>query len=146
MKTSILILLMATSLTSQTPDFSRSKHCEYLNNAYSLAMLVEFKYNIPIPVTMAVSILESGYGKSYAAQERNNYFGIKKGKKQYISMYESFMDFGLLLATTRRYKSLRYIKKATNYTRCLNEQGFNPHPEYYKKLNTIIKQYDLERY
>ena len=139
-----ITMLLIVSLLTQNPNFNNHKHCEYLNNAYSLAILVEFKYNVPIAVTMAVSILESGYGTSYAATERNNYFGFNKGKKVYISMYESFMDFGLLLATANRYKSLKYIKKPTNYTRCMNELGFNPNPEYYLKLNEIIKQFKLD--
>jgi flagellum-specific peptidoglycan hydrolase FlgJ len=141
------LLLAATITTAQTPDFSKFKHSEYLTNAYDLAKLIHFKYDIHPAVTMAVSILESGYGTSYAARVRCNYFGMNKGRKVYISMYESFNDFGALLRQKKRYKALNAIdtNDVFNFVQCLNECGFNPGKNYYQKLITIIKQYNLDK-
>jgi flagellum-specific peptidoglycan hydrolase FlgJ len=70
---------------------------------------------------------------------------MNKGQKKYISMFESFNDFGALLRQKKRYKALENIETndVFKFVKCLNECGFNPRKDYYKNIIEIIEQYKL---
>lgn len=141
----IALLLFTASAKTQNPDFSQYKKAEFLTFAYELAVIVHYKYSIPPAVTMAVCILESGYGSSYAARVRFNFFGYFKGKKIYSSATSSFLDFGLLLRSKKRYKPLFKInhKDLAAFCQGLKDCGYNNSLDYPSKLITIINQYKL---
>ena len=66
-----------------------------------LAQESEAKYGVPASVTLAQWALESGYGTSNLAVNKNNYFGMKGGSsgwQSFDSMAESFDAHGALLA------------------------------------------------
>jgi flagellum-specific peptidoglycan hydrolase FlgJ len=148
MKTILIFLLLALKIstaTAQPPDFSKFKECEFLNLSHEYAVILHYRYDIPPEITMAVSILESAYGRSYAARVRCNHFGIAKGKRVYKSVYGGFIAFGQLLKYKKRYKRL-FELDGTNYKAWaigLRECGYNNGEGYPDKLIKIILQYRL---
>ena len=93
---------------------------DYIAKVTPIAQQVERVFGIPYPVTIAVSALETGWGRYVKG---NNYFGIKgegqnvethefiQGEKvqmvdsfrKYSSLEESFLDFGRFLNQNPRY-------------------------------------------
>ena len=142
----LALLFISCPGHAQNPDFSQYKKAEFLTFAYEFAVIVHFKYDVPPAVTMAVCILESGYGSSYAARVRCNYFGYFKGEKVYPSATASFLDFGLLLRTKKRYKPLFEQDLTDVFLFChgLRACGYNSSEDYPTKLIQIIKQYKLD--
>ena len=77
---------------------------KFSNQVIRLAQETEQKYGVPASVTLAQYALESGYGSSYLARTKNNYFGMRNGSKgwqEFDSMEESFDAHGRLLASER---------------------------------------------
>lgn len=111
-------------------------------------------------VVVAMSILETGWGK-YAIG--NNYFGIKgKGHvvtthewtgKKFIKIKASFQRYDSLAdgirAHSRLLNSWMYnIGEAKNYKQAIEfikNGNYATDPNYAKKLNYIIKKYDLTK-
>lgn len=145
MKTIFLILILGVNVSAQTPDFSKYKRSDFLTYAYENAIIVYFKFDIPPAVTMSICILESGYGTSTAAKERNNLFGIENGARKYKSLYNSFEDFGFLLATSERYRPVmkQDINDPFKWLEMLQKCGYNWRDSWREKCETIIKQYKL---
>jgi flagellum-specific peptidoglycan hydrolase FlgJ len=143
----IVLTFVLYSLTgdAQPPNFSEFKESKFLFNSWELATAANLNYKIPISIIMAVSILESGYGKSYSAKIRKNYFGYNKGKKVYFSAFESYKDFCLLLSTAKRYKPLFLDPNANfrDWSAGLVACGYNNSSDYSDKINKIIIQYKL---
>lgn len=141
----IVLFFIYSKGYTQPENFLNCKHSDFLIEAYEMAWVVHYKYNIPMGLTIAVAILESGYGTSYAAKVRFNYFGMVKGKRVYKNITESFLDFGWLLNTKDRYKSLKKLdpKNLNLWCEGLVKCGYNNHLDYAGKLIAIIKQYKL---
>jgi flagellum-specific peptidoglycan hydrolase FlgJ len=142
----ITLALLFFTCSGHAQNFKQYKQAEFLTFAYEFAIIVHFKYDIPPAVTMAVCILESGWGQSYAARVRCNYFGYNKGKKIYPSATASFLDFGLLLRTKKRYKPLfkNDLTDVGLFCHGLRACGYNNSEDYPTKLIQIIKSYKLD--
>lgn len=92
----ILITLLVNTYSSRT---SRMKVVDYISQHAYLAIEEQKRCGIPASVTLAQAILESGYGTSYLAKEKNNHFGIKyrwrelyKNYRVYYAAFESYQD------------------------------------------------------
>ena len=59
--------------------------------------------NIYFPVMLVQACNESGYGTSYAATHRNNFFGIAGGKAVFKTPYDCFAYYVKLLQTYPTY-------------------------------------------
>ena len=77
------------------------------------AIEAEYKYDINAFITIAVASLESGYGKSDIAMNKNNLYGMNAQDHNpyelaysYDSKYESVMDFAKRLSTYYTNKGL----------------------------------------
>ncbi len=132
----LAIALTATGIATATMGASESAAVDYetyIAKAARAATASKKKYGVPRAVTIAQSILESGWGRSGLSTKYKNYFGIKcnpasvspyqqgcvslasyeyvKGKKKkyvskfrtYASMENSFLDHGRLLDRADRY-------------------------------------------
>lgn len=134
---------------------------------YSETAKVEMrKYGIPVSITIAQGVLESGIGEGRLAKLGNNHFGIKchkkwKGKRMYhdddrrgecFRVYKdpglSYRDHSIFLKTRSRYDFLFDLKK-TNYkawARGLKKAGYATDPKYPDKLISLIERYRLDRF
>ncbi len=127
------------------------------------------KYNILPSLTIAQSILESGWGKNHIG---NNIFGIKKGSgwkgntrvvttteyvngkkitikdefRVYDNMEDSIRDYLKLIGTASRYKSVREAKNYKEACQNVYKSGYATDPNYSNKLISIIEENKLYQY
>lgn len=118
-------------------------------------------------VKMAQMILESGWGKGYAVEKANNYFGIKadsswKGDKialptpkdankvsyfrKYNSVKDSIKDHSDFLKKQPRYAKAGLFN-ARNYSQQIDslvKGGYAESKDYANTLNSIITKYKLK--
>ena len=133
---------------------------EYIAKVTPIAQQVERVFGIPYPVTIAVSALETGWGRYVKG---NNYFGIKgegqsfkthefiQGEKvqvvdsfrKYSSLEESFLDFGRFLNQNPRYALALQEKDPERFAKALQAAGYATDPEYADKLISIIRRWGL---
>ena len=138
----------------------------YIKKYSKIAEVEMRKYKIPISITLAQGILESGIGEGRLAVIGNNHFGIKchkkwKGKRIYhdddkkgecFRVYKSpelsYRDHSIFLSTRSRYSFLFDLKR-TNYkswAKGLKKAGYATDPKYSKKLISLIERYRLDHF
>lgn len=117
---------------------------------------------VPASVTLAQAILETGYGSSDLAKEGKNFFGIKCHnrftkckylyKNDFYRCYEnesaSFRDHSDFLKTKPFVQVLLAAQNNDyrSWTKTLTAIHYAEDPLYEKKLNDIIKRYNLYRF
>lgn len=149
----LCFLLISTISQAQVPD-----HIEdFLEKYEPLAQEVFDTYGIPKAVTLGVCSYETGFGRSYNAKERNNFFGMKTWGSEcgdenwcwetYDSVEESFYDFGRLLSEAERYEYLTYLNKRDYKAWCygLRKCGFNSSENYPSRLISIIERWGFAK-
>lgn len=133
-------------------------------------------FGVPISVSIAQAINESGWGRSSLTVEGNAYFGIKcfgtpgpiaAGCRPYrtsecdrngcgptvatFRVYplasRSFLDHGRFLAVTPRYRrAFAYTRNPDRFAREIHRAGYATDPAYSDKLINLMRRYDLYRY
>jgi len=136
------------------PDFSiiTIDHArEYVEKIYPYAIKVQREQSIPAPITIAIACLETGYGRSSYAQEKNNHLGIriyKNGKAGYrnFSSVDKCFDFYINMFKMERYAPLQEIAvdNLAGFIKGLQDCGFNHRDRYRKKLALMIDFLHLE--
>lgn len=132
---------------------------EYIETYSDLAIEEMIFSGIPASITMAQSILESGYGNSILALNANNYFGIKckpewngetfyKDKncyKKYLSVYDSWHDHSLHIKSRSWYANLFNLnqKDYKSWAFGLKKAGYATDPQYAYILIKLIEKYKL---
>jgi len=138
----------------------------YIGSYKNIAIDKMEKYNIPVSITLAQGILESGNGLSTLAKKSNNHFGIKchsgwKGKRvyhdddkkgecfrKYPTPEGSFDDHSVFLTGRGRYEFLFDLKpddyKA--WAKGLKKAGYATDRKYPKKLISFIETFELYEY
>lgn len=129
---------------------------DYIEKFKPLAISEMKRTGIPASITLAQSLLESGFGKSELARKAHNYFGIKGRKgsyfykkdgcyyRRYESVQESFADHSKFLKKDR-YAAL-FELSASDYkgwAHGLKKLGYAEDPNYAEKLIKIIEKYEL---
>ncbi|MDO9186252.1 MAG: glucosaminidase domain-containing protein [Bacteroidia bacterium] len=133
---------------------------EFVKTYYSLAEKAGKKYNLNPTVILAQAAHESGWGGSYAARVRKNFFGItaygstneywdgSKSASQtnpqlvfriYKTAEDSFMDFARLISS--KYKTAASVSsdssqyaKAIAYSPYISEKNGDNRPAYQKAV------------
>lgn len=82
-------------------------------------------------IVLAQSILETGHYTSYNCKNKNNLFGMRKGKdyKSYSNWKESILDYKKLIS--KRFKD-------GDYYEFLNKIGYAEDPKYTQLLKNIV--------
>lgn len=138
--------------------------------ATKLGKEVEEKYGIPYQVVVAQSCLESGFGTSGLTQNALNCFGYKTGSRyegeevtmqtaeyrggvrqmenaqfrSYVSLRESFMDYGKLLTGSSRYAgAFKYKNDPKRFLEEVIKAGYATDPNYVSKAEKAVATYDL---
>ena len=117
-----------------------------------LAQESEKKYGVPASVTLAQYALESGYGKSQLAKNKNNYFGMRNGSKgwqSFDSMAESFDAHGALLAKPLYAEKTAGATSAEQYIYAISETyapSSDGNAGYAEKIMKIINDNNLTQY
>lgn len=138
----------------------------YIGKYKNIAIDKMERYKIPVSITLAQGILESGNGLSTLAKKANNHFGIKchsgwKGKKVYhdddkknecFRKYESaegsFNDHSKFLIGRGRYEFLFDLKPDDykGWAKGLKKAGYATDRKYPKKLISFIETFELYKY
>lgn len=142
---------------------------EFLSSVAVPATVQDLGHHIPLEVTIAQGILESGWGRSRLSKEANNYFGVKDRKNgvefttteyrrgkyvketakfaAYSDIYDCMSSRAHWFYNNRRYKNV--FKKDLEwkeFTVILQKKGYATDPNYAKKLQRVIKMYKLDHY
>jgi flagellum-specific peptidoglycan hydrolase FlgJ len=136
------------------PDFSiiTIDHArEYVQKIYPYAIKVQREQSIPAPITIAIACLETGYGRSTYAQEKNNHLGIRiykngeAGYRDFSSLDECF-EYYINMFNLERYAPLQEIAldDLPGFIKGLQDCGFNHRDKYSKKLAIMINFLHLE--
>lgn len=136
------------------PDFSiiTIDHArDYVEQIFPYALAIEQQHRIPVPITIAIACLESGYGRSHYAQQRFNHLGIraykngKAGYRKFGSLDECFDYYGNLF-TKERYAPLQSIEgnNLEEWVKGLQECGYNNRDKYRKKLLRMVNFLHLD--
>lgn len=176
----LAIALVGAGITTATVGASDSEAAVdyegYIAKAAQAATASKKKYGVPRAVTIAQSILESGWGLSGLTTKYNNYFGIKcgatvspyqkgcvslasyeyvKGKKKkyvsrfrvYSSMEKSFLDHGRLLDYADRYNpAFKYKNDPDKFIRAVHKAGYATDPNYSTLVINTMKRWNLYRF
>lgn len=147
------------------PEGARKSYIRYIQEYTPYALKSQSKFGIPVAITLAQGLLESGAGNSILARDANNHFGIKchnawRGDRifhtddapdecfrAYDTAQDSFDDHAQYLSSQKRYQSLFGINPS-NYkawARGLQKAGYATDKEYANKLIKIIEDYQLHR-
>ena len=146
----------------------------YVTKFRYLAVEVNQKMGIPIPIVLAVAGLESNWGTSELALYGNNHFGLKKKEnwkgqvyckntnefdysdrqwtvendcfRKYTFIRDSYMDFGNFLRTQSAYAYLFRIpqENVEGWAHGLWYCNYATDPDYPFKLMDMIKKYNLK--
>lgn len=144
----------------------------YLEANATTAQQVYDETGVPATIMLAVSGLESGWGRSELAQRGNNYFGIKARGNQpsyclltaeyfetqrhqvkacfraYPTPVESFRDYALFLRQQPRYAHLFDLPRRdyAQWAVGLQAAGYATDPVYAQKIIRVIREYQLDRW
>lgn len=176
MRKIIQIILIITCLLS-TLSLMGGSRTEIARKAYiatykPYALMVELRYGVPASICMAQALLETDAGRSNLNLIGNNHFGIKAGRlwagktmqkiddkvnsegklipsqfRVYPDPAASFKNYGQMLSTSSRYKSLLQIDKADyrTWAHGIAQKGYATNPQYAQLLIHLIKRYELDK-
>jgi mannosyl-glycoprotein endo-beta-N-acetylglucosaminidase len=151
-------------------------HASFISWAAERARPSRREYRVPVSVTVAQAINESGWGRSSLTTEGNAYFGIKcfgipgpiaTGCRPYSTrecddddcfattgtfrVYrrpaDSFMDHGRFLTVNDRYRpAFKYTNDPDRFARAIHKAGYATDPSYSDKLIALMREFDLYRF
>lgn len=161
----VLIFLLIANSTAQKTTLTATQQA-YLDTCVPLAQQVMRETGVPVCISLAQAIVESGWGTSTIARKANNHFCIKcsngwKGKcfehpddkiddqfRVYKSIYDSFKDYGDFLRYNKRYHSLFDLdpNDYKGWANGLKAAGYATNPKYATTLIATIERYNLQQY
>ncbi len=123
------------------PDKTADQKKDFASRAYLWGLRAEFEYGIPAALFASQMCLESGYGSSNIAINKNNLFGLMyKGKSQlFDSVKDCINKYTALLQNTRYGPLLKLPLKDLVFS--IGPKGYCPSPDYGNKLWNIILLY-----
>lgn len=138
--------LVSKKQTSKKVAYKKPKVIvsDYIAQYLPYAKEAQEKFGIPVSITLAQGMLESAYGTSKLAINKNNHFGIKAGKEYrfFDSVQACFNFHAILLSKRYKVNSNSYIAWAHN----LKKKGYAEDPLYAEKLIAKIQQNNLNQY
>ncbi len=157
----------------QAKEFLNMTNEQYINTMGPIAQADYSRTGIFASVTLAQSIIESGWGKTGLAVENNNMFGMKcssnwpaekctnwetgedtsggmitivAGFKKYDSVEESVNDHSLLLTTASRYSAALTASNYTEQIQAIKDGGYATDRNYVSKIVKAIQIYNLDKW
>jgi flagellar protein FlgJ len=149
-------------------------HDAFIAWAAAIARPLRATYQVPVSVTVAQAILESGWGTSALSVDGNSFFGMKcfdtlgaaTGCRAYSTtecdascypttasfrVYQfaaaSFADHANQLATLARYRpAFAYAHDPDRFAVAIQRAGYATDPSYAQILIGLMRQFDLYRY
>ncbi len=128
-------------------DFKPSEVEAYIKRFGKVAMAEQQKYGIPASIKMAQGLLESRAGRSEAAQENNNHFGVPLGSKSYESAWINWRTHSHYLtdASSPYSPLLKFGIDYKKWARGLKDLGYSRSNNYDQLLIELIEKYEMFR-
>lgn len=151
-----LLLFAALTVFAVSTASAKDLVRDYVAQYKSLVAKLSEEYGIPVSVIAAISIVESGAGKSKNCKLLNNHFGIigknKQKKngivtrfKQYENAEASYRDFCEMIARRKYYKKLKGTVKYMPWLDAMAKSGYSTQAAVWKKMiSNAIKKYKLD--
>ena len=149
-----LVFMVCFIAAANAKDVVRKYIAKYKPLVDSLSM----EYGIPVSIITAISIVESGAGKSQPATLLNNHFGmvgrntamkrkgIKTKYKEYLNAAASFRDFCGMVSRKKYYRSLNGSNDYDKWVNAMAKAGYSTTPEVWKKeILYAIRKYKLDK-
>lgn len=146
------IVVFCFTITSANAN----KTHDYIKKYNLLIEQLSKEYGIPRSIITAISIIESGAGRSRNCKLLKNHFGIKgrnnllklKGIRSSFKQYEtdeaSFRDFCELITRRKYYKKLKGNNDYIAWINAIASAGYSTTPLVWKKeITKTIKYYKL---
>jgi flagellum-specific peptidoglycan hydrolase FlgJ len=160
----------------QPADPAPRSHSTFVGWAAEKARASKRTYRVPVSVSVAQAINESGWGGSSLTTEGNSFFGIKcfgtpgpvaagcrpyntrecddddcfatTGTfRVYRSAADSFRDHGRFLTVNPRYRpAFDHVDDPDQFAREIHKAGYATDPAYSDKLIGLMREYDLYRF
>ncbi|MFC7480389.1 sporangiospore maturation cell wall hydrolase GsmA [Luedemannella flava] len=148
----------------------------FIRWAAANARAANARYRVPVSVTVAQAILESGWGRSALTTQGAAYFGMKcfgtpgpislgcrpyrttecGGRRcfrtsarfrTYNAASRSFVDHARQLATLSRYRpAFAHVRDPDRFAIAVHRAGYATSPTYSRNLINLMRRYDLYRY
>lgn len=129
---------------------------KYIQQYSALVESLSAEFGIPRSIITAISIVESGAGRSRTAKLLNNHFGvvgknnllktkgIKTKYKRFSSAEESFREFCKMITRKKYYASLKNNMQYNIWINAMAKAGYSTTAASWKKQIThAIKKYKL---
>jgi len=137
----IVVILLSLNVKSQ------NNQQLFIDKYDNMALKLMKKHNIPTSIILSISMLESGYGTSKLSKNKNNFFGVKKGKyyRGYINDTASFNDFCLIISKKKYYKNLidNGIVDYNIWINKIHHGGYSQSKNWSMKVLYYIRRYKL---
>ena len=160
----------------QPSDRAPRAQAEFISWAAKRAKASRSRYKVPVSVSVAQAINESGWGRSSLTTQGNAYFGIKcfgtpgplatgcrpyntrecnndncfdttATFRVYRSGARSFMDHGRFLTVNPRYRNaFNYTDRPNRFAREIHRAGYATDPNYSDKLIALMRRHNLYRF
>lgn len=153
LKVLLLLVLMTTNSNIVKADIVK----KYIATYHNLVKQLSKEYSIPVSVITAISIVESGAGKSRNCVLLNNHFGfvgknnllktkgIKTKYKQYATVEASYIDFCKMVSHRKYYAILKGNQSSVKWVTAMAKAGYSTKPDVWKKeILFAIKKYRLD--
>jgi hypothetical protein len=167
------VFLLPFCFAAQSSFAAAKPKNDYISRYLDIALMEKARSGIPVAITLAQGIYESGWGESRLATEALNHFGIKCGKywqgpsfaqkdddvdstgtlvescfRKYESPEHSYIDHTDFLLSGQRYEFLFGITNNDyrSWAWGLQNAGYATNPEYAKRLIKVVEDYELYKY
>ena len=151
-KVTLALCIMAITVM---PAYA-SNTTDYIEKYKALVASLSAEYGIPISIITAISVIESGAGKSRNCILLKNHFGIiGKNKllktkgirskfKQYKTDEDSFRDFCKMISRKKYYTKLKGSNDYKAWINAMAKAGYSTTPEVWKReIFNAIKRNNL---
>lgn len=158
------VFFLSTCLTAGAfSPYKTISPADYIDLYKDIALEEMGKHGIPASIIIGQGMVESDYGNSKLAVQANNHFGVKCHKewrgpvyrydddqpaecfRKYLSVKDSYFDHSIFIKSRPRYGFL-FSLPLTDYkgwATGLKTAGYATHPEYARKVISVIEKYRL---
>jgi hypothetical protein len=123
--------------------FKKDHVSKYINKHWNRAKYVQGKFKLPGGLCLAMMCLESGWGSSKFAKERNNHLGIKfEGVYAHFDKIEDCLNVYGRTLNGRCYKGLG-PRTLNGWLYALEDCHYFMSKTYKEKIKSIVKTYKI---
>ena len=150
--------IILSFLIANTTSVNAHAGKKYIAKYKTLVASLSKEYGIPVSIITAISVIESGAGRSRNCRLLKNHFGIigrnnllktkgiKSKFKQYKTDEDSFRDFCKTISRKKYYQKLKGNNDYKLWIDAMAKAGYSTSPTIWKKeISLAIRHYKLDK-